>query len=90
LARLKGIEDRCWAQVGGHARVYAIADEDLERENEHKTSSVHFLRFELTVAMVAGAKAGAPISLGIDHEHYAHAVEPLGGEQRDALVKDFG
>jgi hypothetical protein len=89
LARLKGIEDRCWAQVAGHARVYAIADEDLERENEHKTSSVHFLRFELTPAMVAGAKQGAAIGLGIDHEHYAHAVDPLGAAQRDALVKDF-
>jgi len=75
--------------VAGHARVYAIADEDLERENEHKTSSVHFLRFELTPAMVAGAKEGAAISLGIDHEHYAHAVDPLDAAQRDALVKDF-
>ena len=89
LARLKGIEDRCWAQVAGHARVYAIADEDLERENEHKTSSVHFLRFELTPAMVAGAKEGAAISLGIDHEHYAHTVDPLDAAQRDALVKNF-
>jgi Protein of unknown function (DUF3501) len=89
LARLKGIEDRCWAQVAGHARVHAIADEDLERENEHKTSSVHFLRFELTPAMVAAAKQGAAISLGIDHEHYAHAVDPLGVAQRDALVKDL-
>lgn len=89
LARLKGIEDRCWAQVAGHARVYAIADEDLERENDHKTSSVHFLRFELTPAMVASAKNGAAVSLGIDHEHYTHAVDPLGTAQRDALVKDL-
>ena len=89
LARLKGIEDRCWAQVAGHARVHAIADEDLERENEFKTSSVHFLRFELTPAMVAAAKQGAAIGLGIDHEHYAHAVDPLGAAQRGALVKDF-
>ena len=90
LARLKGIEDRCWAQVAGHARVYAIADEDLERENDHKTSSVHFLRFELTPAMVASARSGAAVSLGIDHEHYTHAVDPLGSSQRDALVKDLG
>jgi len=89
LARLKGIEDRCWAQVAGHARVYAIADEDLERENDHKTSSVHFLRFELTPAMVASARSGAAVSLGIDHEHYTHAVDPLGSAQRDALVKDL-
>ncbi len=89
LARLKGIEDRCWARVAGNARVYAIADEDLERENDHKTSSVHFLRFELTPAMVASAKSGAPVSLGVDHEHYTHAVDPLGAAQRDALVKDL-
>lgn len=89
LARLKGIEDHCWAQVAGHARVYAIADEDLERENDHKTSSVHFLRFELTPAMVASARNGAAVSLGVDHEHYTHAVDPLGTAQRDALVKDL-
>ena len=53
LAKLKGIEDRCWVQVGGHERVFAIADEDLERENDEKTSSVHFLRFELTPPMIA-------------------------------------
>jgi hypothetical protein len=89
LARLKGIEDRCWAQVAGHARVYAIADEDMERENEHKTSSVHFLRFELQAAMVASVKAGAAISLGIDHEHYTCALDPLPGAQREALAKDL-
>ena len=89
LARLKGIEDRCWAQVAGHARVYAIADEDLERENDHKTSSVHFLRFEMTPGMVESARSGAAVSLGIDHEHYTHAVDPLGSAQRDALVKDL-
>jgi Protein of unknown function (DUF3501) len=89
LARLKGIEDRCWAQVAGHARVYAIADEDMERENEHKTSSVHFLRFELQPAMVASVKAGAAISLGIDHEHYTHALDPLPGAQREALARDL-
>jgi Protein of unknown function (DUF3501) len=89
LARLNGIEDRCWAQVAGHARVYAIADEDLERENDHKTSSVHFLRFELTPAMVSSARSGAAVSLGVDHEHYTHAVDPLGTAQQDALVKDL-
>jgi len=89
LARLKGVEARCWAQVAGHARVYAIADEDLERENDHKTSAVHFLRLELTPAMVADAKGGAAISLGVDHAHYAHAVDPLAAAQRDALVKDL-
>ena len=89
LAGLKGVEDRCWVQVAGHERVFAIADEDLERENEEKTSSVHFLRFELTPAMVSAAKAGAAISIGIDHERYRHAVEPLSQASRDALVGDL-
>jgi hypothetical protein len=89
LARLKGVEDRCWVQVAGHARVFAIADEDLERENEEKTSSVHFLRFELTPPMVAAAKGGAAISIGVDHEAYRHAVDPLPAASRDALVRDL-
>ena len=75
LAQLKGIEDRCWVQVAGHERVFAIADEDLERENEQKTSAVHFLRFELTAAMIASLRAEAMLGLGIDHEHYHHEVQ---------------
>ena len=89
LAGLKGVEDRCWVQVAGHERVHAIADEDLERENEEKTSSVHFLRFELTPAMVAAAKGGADVAVGIDHENYCHAVEPIAPSMRDALVADL-
>jgi len=89
LTQLKGIEDRCWVQVAGHERVYAIADEDLERENDEKTSSVHFLRFELSAPMVGEAKRGAAISVGIDHEQYRHAVEPVAPEVRDALVADL-
>jgi hypothetical protein len=89
LARLKGIEDRCWVGVEGHPRVYAIADEDLERENEEKTSSVHFLRFELDSAMIAAVKAGAAVSVGVDHDHYRHAVEPLPADVRNALVGDL-
>jgi hypothetical protein len=89
LARLKGVEDRCWVQVAGHARVFAIADEDLERENDEKTSSVHFLRFELAPAMVAAAKAGAAVSIGMDHEAYRHAIDPLPRAARDALVRDL-
>jgi hypothetical protein len=89
LASLKGVEDRCWVQVAGHERVFAIADEDLERENDDKTSSVHFLRFELSAAMVAAAKSGAAVSIGIDHDHYRHAVDPLSAESRDALVRDL-
>ena len=89
LASLKGVEDRCWVQVSGHERVFAIADEDLERENDEKTSSVHFLRFELSPAMVAAAKNGAAVSVGVDHDHYRHAVEPLSAASRDALVRDL-
>ena len=64
LARLKGVEDRCWMQVASLGRVFAIADEDLERENEEKTSAVHFLRFELTQPMRDAVKAGAAVKLG--------------------------
>ena len=81
LARLMGVEDRMFVEVEGMARVYAIADEDLDRENDEKTSAVHFVRFELTPAMVAAVKAGAGVKLGCDHTHYpAHvaiAPEPL-------------
>lgn len=89
LTQLRGIETRCWVQVEGHERVYAIADEDLERENEEKTSSVHFLRFELTAAMVVAAKGGAAISIGIDHDNYRHAVDPLPQATRDSLARDL-
>ncbi|HVY82523.1 MAG TPA: DUF3501 family protein [Steroidobacteraceae bacterium] len=89
LARLKGIEARCWVQVAGHERVFAIADEDLERENEEKTSSVHFLRFELTPAMVAALKSGAALAAGVDHELYRHAVEAVPPAVRDSLLADL-
>jgi hypothetical protein len=89
LAKLKGVEDRCWVQVAGHERVYAIADEDLERENEEKTSSVHFLRFELTPPMVEAAKGGADISIGVDHDAYRHALAPLPKESRESLARDL-
>jgi hypothetical protein len=75
LARLIGIEDRMFVEVEGHARVFALADEDLDRENEDKTSSVHFLRFEFTPAMREAVKAGAAVKLGCDHTHYpAHVT----------------
>jgi hypothetical protein len=89
LARLRGVEDRCWVQVAGHGRVYSIADEDLERENADKTSAVHFLRFELEAAMIASLKGGAALAAGIDHEHYRHAVDPLTAAQRHALLADL-
>src|SRR5262245_37621057 len=90
LARLKGVQDRCWVQVVGHGRVCAIADEDLERENEEKTSAVHFLRFELTAPMIASLQGGAAIGIGTDHEHYHHAVAPVPPAVRRSLVGDLG
>ncbi len=72
LARLRGIEERCWVCVGDAARVFAIADEDLPRDNAAKTAAVHFLRFELEPAMIAALRGAAPLRAGIDHEHYRH------------------
>ena len=89
LAQLKGVEDRCWVQIAGCDRVYAIADEDLERENEDKTSSVHFLRFELSPQMCAQVKAGAAIAAGIDHDNYRHAVASLPQNVRESIAKDL-
>lgn len=90
LERLKGVEDRCWVQVAGFERVFAIADEDMDRGNEVKTSAVHFLRFELTDAMAAKLKGGAALSAGIDHPNYQHQVSPVTGNVRAALVADLG
>ena len=89
LAKLKGIEDRVWVQIEGHARTYAIADEDLERENEEKTSSVHFIRFELTPAMIAGLKAGATLSIGVDHPQYTETLRSVPEATRAALLADL-
>lgn len=89
LARLRGIEDRCWVQVAGNDRVLAIADEDLERENEEKTSAVHFLRFELSAGMCQQVRAGAAISAGIDHLNYSHERQPLPQALRDSLAADL-
>ena len=89
LAMLKGIEDRCWVQVVGHERVFAIADEDLERENEEKTSAVHFLRFELTRPMIAALRGGTELAVGIEHEHYEHVIRPLPEPSRISLLADF-
>ena len=88
LGALKGVERRVWVQVAGAGRVYAIADEDLERENEEKTSSVHFLRFELDAAMRERLRQGAAVSAGVDHPQYSAALE-LSPEQRAALASDL-
>jgi hypothetical protein len=88
LARLIGVEDRMFVEVEGHPRVYAIADEDLERENEEKTSSVHFLRFELTQPMCDAVKAGAAVKLGCDHTNYpAHVA--IAAETLASLAGDL-
>jgi len=89
LAQLKGIEDRCWVRVAGQEQVFAIADEDLERENEDKTSAVHFLRFELSAAMIAALRAGAGLAAGMDHEHYRYEVAAVPEALRAALIADL-
>ena len=89
LQLLKGIESRCWVEVAGCARVFAIADEDLPRENEEKTSAVHFLRFELESAMTDALRAGAALGAGVDHEHYRYAVAPVPEAVRRALLADL-
>jgi hypothetical protein len=89
LARLIGIEDKVWVQVEGSPKVYAIADEDMERENDEKTSAVHFLRFELTEDMAAALKYGVSLSVGVDHPNYSASVSPVGGPTRAALVADL-
>jgi hypothetical protein len=76
--------------VADFARITPIADEDLEREDEHKTSSVHFMRFELTPEMVSAVKDGAAISMGIDHPAYTYSVEPVSQNVRDSLAGDLG
>jgi len=89
LAELKGIEDRVWVQVEGCERVYAIADEDLERETEEKTSSVHFLRFDLTDEMAQALKYGVGLAVGVDHPAYTAALDTLPANIRNSLAGDL-
>jgi len=89
LAKLRGIEARVYLQVEGCARVSAIADEDLPRENDEKTAAVHFLRFELTPEMVAALKYGVGLSIGVDHPAYTAAIAAVGEDTRKALVADL-
>ena len=88
LEGLIGIEDKTWVQVQAHGRVWAIADEDLDRENEEKTSSVHFLRFDLTEDMAKALKNGASLKVGIDHPRYAAMLEAPPAV-RDSLARDL-
>ena len=89
LAKLKGVEDRVWVQVEGREKVFAIADEDLERENEEKTSSVHFMRFELDEDMAGALKYGVGLAMGVDHPSYKVVVDPIAAETRASLVRDL-
>jgi hypothetical protein len=89
LEKLIGVEDRCWIRVSEMERVFAVADEDMERENDEKTSAVHFLRFELSPSMIAAMKSGAALSIGVDHDAYRHLLSPLSQPIRDALSRDL-
>jgi hypothetical protein len=88
LEKLIGVEDKVWVQVEGHERVWAIADEDLDRDTEQKTSSVHFLRFELSESMAEALKRGALLAMGVDHPRYA-AMLDAPPAVRDSLVRDL-
>jgi len=89
LTQLKGVEDGVWVAVTGCAKVWAIADEDLPRENEMKTSAVHFLRFELEPDMVAALKGGAALAIGVEHPAYRAEVSPVEAATRVALIADL-
>ena len=89
LARLIGIEDKVWVKVADGERIFAIADEDMERETEEKTSSVHFLRFELAESDARRLKEGADLVAGIDHENYRQEIAPLAPPVRDSLAADM-
>lgn len=89
LTQLLGIEDRVWVKVAGHERVFAIADEDLERANEQKTSAVHFLRFELTAEMARALKQDADLSMGVDHPNYQAHLDRVPQAVRTSLLRDL-
>jgi len=89
LEKLIGVEDRCWIRVSEMERVFAIADEDMERTTDEKTSAVHFLRFELSASMVEAMKSGASLSIGVDHDNYRHVQGPLPAPIRDSLTRDL-
>ena len=88
LARMVGIEDKTWVRVEGYEPVYAIADEDLERDTEEKTSSVHFMRFELNADMIAALKNGAALSMGVEHSAYNQNVS-VSDDVRNSLINDL-
>ena len=89
LAQLIGIENMVWLQVNGFDKVYAIANEDLDRSTDEKTSAVHFMRFELSAEMIAGLRGGAGLTFGTDHAGYPYTIE-VPEETRRALLQDLG
>ena len=89
LKSLKGIEDKVWVRVEGRDKVWAIADEDLARENDEKTSAVHFLRFELDEDMIKSLHYGVGMSIGVDHTQYSVSIDPVPIDLRNNLVKDL-
>ena len=89
LSKLIGVEDRVWVKLAGQPRIYAIADEDLDRENEDKTSAVHFLRFELSGAMKQALRDGAALSVGVDHPNYVATIEKARAGTAGSLLKDL-
>ena len=89
LQQLIGIDRKTWIQIEGFDKVFAISNEDLDRETEDKTSAVHFMRFELTADMIGAVKNGSDVSVGIDHDKYTHAVSPVPDNYRDAFVNDL-
>ena len=89
LAKLTGIEKMTWVQVDGHDRVFAIADEDMERATEDKTSAVHFLRYELTAEMIASFKSGTNLAAGVDHDNYHCTLNPVAENCAASLRQDL-
>ena len=89
LAKLIGVEDRVWVKIEGQPRIFAIADEDLDRENDDKTSAVHFLRFELSAPMKQALKGGAALSMGVDHPNYSATIDKAGAGTALSLLKDL-
>ncbi|WP_171161465.1 DUF3501 family protein [Usitatibacter palustris] len=89
LSKLRDVEHKVWVQVEGHAKSFAIADEDLERSNDVKTSAVHFLRFDLSDAMAASLKNGAVLAIGVDHPNYAASLDPVPDATRASLIRDL-
>lgn len=89
LTKLLGVEDITWLQVEGHDKIFAVADEDMDRSTEDKTSAVHFMRYEFSDEMIASLKSGATLSAGIEHEHYNQIVSPVADNITQALTLDF-